>query len=309
MLLITAAAVTFKAPVPLQVVAPGVLRTREELRILPAAPPMARPPLAWVVPAPDIVPPVQVASPETVRLPLPESVPALSEKAPATWEALARESVPPDIPSDPEAVTVTLLTVCVPDGTVTLKPSMQTSSETPGSTLRSQFAAVCQTPVPAELSKLIVPGHAAASGAFGAPGRTTSTALAFPAIGPTRRALGSTPIAPRVEPAMRTAPSAAIATVPGRSRAAIRATTRPESGSSVVLRETTTPASVCSAIHVCPSASADSATRVVSSGADATPSAASDPSPSRSAGNGSEVPSPATRATKALSPSAAGSID
>src|SRR6185436_8708013 len=62
---------SLSCPTPDQVVGPDTLRTRDDVTSLVLAPPMDIPPLALVIPAPDIVPPVQVRRPETWRVSVP----------------------------------------------------------------------------------------------------------------------------------------------------------------------------------------------------------------------------------------------
>ena len=71
LLLITAPVPTLKPPMPAQAVVPPVFRTRDPLRVLPNKPLAAMPPSVLVVPAPVIVPPVQVVRPDTVTVSVP----------------------------------------------------------------------------------------------------------------------------------------------------------------------------------------------------------------------------------------------
>jgi len=63
------------APVPVQVVVPAVVSTRDNVRLRLTAPLNAIPPSAFVVPASFIVPPVQVVRPDTVIVSVPRSAP------------------------------------------------------------------------------------------------------------------------------------------------------------------------------------------------------------------------------------------
>jgi hypothetical protein len=56
-------------------VVPAAFRIREEVRSLTDVPLNEIPPFAFVVPAPDITPEVQVVRPDTVTVSVPDSVP------------------------------------------------------------------------------------------------------------------------------------------------------------------------------------------------------------------------------------------
>ena len=62
--------------------------------MLVAVPPNVRPPLATVVPEPDMVPPVQLNAPLTVSVPAPVSVPPDCARVSAVAEEL-KSTVPP----------------------------------------------------------------------------------------------------------------------------------------------------------------------------------------------------------------------
>ncbi len=130
--------------------------------------PIVSPPLVFVRPVPVIVPPVKLVVPVTVSCPEPPRVPEpLRKNDPSICDAVDRLMLPAESVSELTPMTVSEFTVSVPEEWVTLNPLMQTSSDESGSRSRSQLVAVCQSPVPAELSKLIVPGHPAESGALG----------------------------------------------------------------------------------------------------------------------------------------------
>src|SRR5262245_50575367 len=59
------------APLPVQVVVPDVLSVREPVMSRMEGPVKAIPPLAFVIPAPVIVPLVQVVSPDTLTVSVP----------------------------------------------------------------------------------------------------------------------------------------------------------------------------------------------------------------------------------------------
>ena len=118
--------------------------------MLVAVPPNVRPPLATVVPEPDMVPPVQVNAPLTVSVPAPVSVPPVIVRPPPIVNVVASDSVSLSMPRLVFALAVRLLTVSVtPVLSVTVPVEvrlMTASSVEPGATPPIQFEAVSQLP-------------------------------------------------------------------------------------------------------------------------------------------------------------------
>jgi hypothetical protein len=106
-------------PAPVQVVVPAVFRIREESRSLTDAPLKEIPPSAFVVPAPVIVPAVQLVGPEMLIVPVPPSVPLEKTSAVGlTAPTLLTLTVPPEMVSEaplklPARFTVPPLTTVV----------------------------------------------------------------------------------------------------------------------------------------------------------------------------------------------------
>ena len=181
--------------------------------------------------------------------PVPEIAPACNVSEPSTCESAAIDNDPPETARDELASTNSEPIVCAPEDRVTAQPGpIHTSSVEFGSLSRSQFVVVCQSPVPAELSKWIVPGQPAAEGEFGTPSTATSTASAFDAIGPTMLSIPAS----RVEPAIRTERSWAKAIPPARPMPARWETTSRDATSSGAHRDTRTRPSDSSASQAVP---------------------------------------------------------
>src|SRR5262249_38750239 len=119
-LLMTAPFLRVTSP-PIQTAAPALLRVRPS-STLPAAPLIANPPFANVVPLPLIVPLVQFNRPVSVRSPLPVSVPPSRFKVPLTVELSVNDKEPPDRSS--AATLCRLLTESPPTECSTVMPAV-----------------------------------------------------------------------------------------------------------------------------------------------------------------------------------------